>query len=147
MISKFISFFSSTQGTWNERFQNLLESPIKVSAITNCGKKDSLNVSIIQTPKDCQKRAQLLQTLIDEFVEEARGNVETIIKELHLPLERKTILPMSDRAGFMGGAKYIHVRMFGCFFSSSSSPLEVTPCGLEWIVLQVCNGSPQLLWW
>lgn len=79
-------------------------------------------MSRIQTPKDCEKRVQLLQTLIDEFVMEARGNVETIIKELHLPLAQKTIPPLNEKAGFMGGAKYIHVRAptISCFFSSYS---------------------------
>lgn len=93
-------------GTWNERFQNLLESPIKVQRSVYA----VWPVLTPQTPKDCQKRAQLLQKLVDEFVVEARGNVETIVKELPLPVAKKTIVPMNEKAGFMGGAKYIHVR-------------------------------------
>lgn len=51
-------------------------------------------------------------------MEEARGNVETIIKELHLPVAKKTIVPMNEKAGFMGGAKYIHVRNHTVTFMS-----------------------------
>ena len=84
-----------------------------------------------QTPKDCQKRAQLLQKLVDEFVVEARGNVETIVKELPLPVAKKTIVPMNEKAGFMGGAKYIHVRTRSLSHGREEAPVHACLCTLH----------------
>jgi hypothetical protein len=38
--------------------------------------------------------------------------VETIIRELPLPIEEKTIRPLPDGKGFCGGGKFIHNGLF-----------------------------------
>lgn len=60
---------------WNEEFQKLLERPSN-------------------TPEEVSERANAIKNLSDEFVAAASPVVKTIVFELALPPEKKTISPL-----------------------------------------------------
>eukprot|EP00698_Gefionella_okellyi_P003690 TRINITY_DN1344_c0_g1_i3.p1 TRINITY_DN1344_c0_g1~~TRINITY_DN1344_c0_g1_i3.p1 ORF type:complete len:2301 (-),score=577.72 TRINITY_DN1344_c0_g1_i3:230-6262(-) len=77
---------------WNERFQQILEKPA-------------------MTPEDMRERAAKIRKLADSFSLAATPIAKTIIEEMGLPLEMKTI-PPCDAGGTAGGIKYNHHGMF-----------------------------------
>jgi hypothetical protein len=95
---------------WNEEFQVLMAQwNDTFSSITN---ESSESQRLLQI-------ANSLQTLVVEFENRALEIGELIISELHLPNNRRSILPV-DAGGVAGGEKCTSLYTFRCFPSTSS---------------------------
>jgi hypothetical protein len=88
---------------WNERLQVLLQRPVF-------------------TPEDSRQRNAEVKQLLDRFIVAATPVVETIVKELRLPVADKTIKPI-DVGGIAGGTKFIHNNLFIKIAEESQSHL------------------------
>lgn len=73
-------------------FQNLLERPTL-------------------TPEEAKQRHADIDTLTQRFIEVAKPIVKTIVTELGVPLEKKTIKPVNV-GGIAGGEKYVMKQLF-----------------------------------
>ena len=85
---------------WNERLQTLLDRPVFSHGLA--------------------QRREEISDLLERFEHAAGPVVETIVKELSLSLDQKTILPV-DVGGVAGGQKFIHRNLFIKFCSEDTS--------------------------
>lgn len=109
----------------NARFQELVH---ELQHGLEEGKGDERASSLVQLLHDCDA----LEDLAHDFLETARLYGRTIISELHLPLQDKTVRPVSV-GGVLGGSKYfVRGVLFkmasdapGSLFSAYPDPMHV----------------------
>jgi hypothetical protein len=91
---EYVYLYDKLERNWNEEFQSLFDQTLSDS-------------------RQEMERVQQLRALCEEFAEEATRIGKTIISELFLPTEKKTIPSITGLiGGVAGGSKYFHGSIF-----------------------------------